>query len=106
MFAVEHRRVNPAADPSLKVDVLLRQSVGKAKSSDLQDLLVTRRPEAKGFYATPLRHPMRGSGATLCSIRSLVKLDDETFVGSLPAEDVRAWSESDIGYCYGRLDER
>jgi len=88
-----------AADPSIG-RCLLRQSVGKAKSSDLQDLLITRRPEAKGFYPTPLWHPMRGSGATLRSIGRLVELDDESFVGSLPAEDVRAWSENDFVYRY------
>src|SRR6267154_6893530 len=33
---------------------LFRQSVGKAKSSDLQDRLISRRPETKGFYAAAL----------------------------------------------------
>jgi hypothetical protein len=94
-----------AADP-FTGRCLFRQSVGKTKSSDLQDLLVTRGPEAKGFYATTLGHPMRCGSATFRSIRRLVELHNETFVGSLPAEDVRARRESNIGYCYGRLDEK
>ena len=88
-----------AADPFIG-RYLFCQSVGKAKASDLQDLLIARRPEAKGFYPTALRHPMRGSGATLRSIGRLVELDDESVVRSLPAEDVRAWSENDFGYRY------
>src|ERR1700730_318088 len=49
---------------------------------------------------------MCGGSAAFRSISRLVELDEEAFVRSLPAEDVRAWSESDVGYCYRRLDEK
>jgi hypothetical protein len=67
--------------------------------------LILRGPEAKGLYAVSLWHPVRSSCAAFYSSRRLVKLDEETFVRPLPAENVRAGGESDIGYCDGRLDD-
>jgi hypothetical protein len=76
---------------------LFRQSIGKAKSSNLQNGLISGRPEAKGLHAAPLGHPMSGGCATFHSIRRLVEFDEETFVRSLPAEDVSTRGEGDFG---------
>ena len=82
------------------------QGIGESKSPDLDEFLIGRSPDTEGFDTSACRDAVRDGSAARRASDGIVEPYGESVLAALPAENIAAGRERDVGDGDGGLNEK